>query len=113
MFMSSPLYAAPNVLSTKVSLQSQQAPMSEIILKLSEQAKANFVIHNDDVDINRPLSLNVKNKKLSAVLNQLAQSTDSAWKINSRGYIEFVAKKRLWLPIDLILQKLLALLMIF
>lgn len=67
--------------STKVSIHANQLPAKEVIAEIEKQTEYLFVYNKNEVNVNRLVSLNVSDKPVSEVLNQMFGNTEVAYQL--------------------------------
>lgn len=72
--------------------------MKQVMNEIERQTKFLFGI-NDDVDVNRLVTVNVTNQSLQAALDQMVKGTDITYQISSSNII--LSKKQAKLPVDI------------
>lgn len=70
--------AAPSPLDTKLSIKFDNLPVRDALKRVLEQAKQDYVV-DDDVPADAKISLDVKDVRLSTVLDLLTQSAGVGW----------------------------------
>ena len=81
----------------KVSIKMENVRMKQVMNEIERQTKFLFGI-NDDVDVNRLVTVNVTNQSLQAALDQMVKGTDITYQISSSNII--LSKKQAKLPVD-------------
>lgn len=66
----------------KVSIKMENVRMKQVMNEIERQTKFLFGI-NDDVDVNRLVTVNVTNQSLQAALDQMVKGTDITYQISS------------------------------
>ena len=82
----------------KVSIKMENVRMKQVMNEIERQTKFLFGI-NDDVDVNRLVTVNVTNQSLQAALDQMVKGTDITYQISSSNII--LSKKQAKLPVDI------------
>ena len=82
----------------KVSIKMENVRMKQVMNEIERQTKFLFGI-NDDVDVNRLVTVNVTNQFLQAALDQMVKGTDITYQISSSNII--LSKKQAKLPVDI------------
>ena len=62
-----------NSQNAKVSIHANQLSTKEVIAEIEKQTDYLFVYNKNEVDVARPVSLNVSNESVSDVLNKYSQ----------------------------------------
>lgn len=70
----------------KVSIKMENVRMKQVMNEIERQTKFLFGI-NDDVDVNRLVTVNVTNQSLQAALDQMVKGTDITYQISSSNII--------------------------
>ncbi len=72
-----------NVENEKVTLKMQDASIEQVLWKLKELTKIEFVYSNDDIANYKNVTLNVKNKPLTEVLNDVLSGTGLKYEVSN------------------------------
>src|SRR5690606_15402839 len=57
----------------------QKQSLSQVLSDLSKKHKLNFSYSNNEIALNKVITVNVKNKALSTVLDQIAEKCELVW----------------------------------
>jgi TonB-dependent starch-binding outer membrane protein SusC len=67
-----------------LNLNMDNATVKEVLVEIEKQSEFRFMYSGKFIDINREVSVNVKNQKIESVLNLLFAKTDVGYKIKDR-----------------------------
>lgn len=70
-----------NSQNAKVSIHANQLSTKEVIAEIEKQTDYLFVYNKNEVDVARPVSLNVSNESVSDVLNKIFADTNISYKL--------------------------------
>lgn len=74
--------AAPK--ATLLSINAKNKPVKEVFAEIEKKTEYIFFYSNDIVDVNRRVSVDVKNGTIETVLDQIFRSTDNSYEIKDR-----------------------------
>jgi TonB-dependent receptor len=72
---------------TKLSLDFENATVKEVFEAIEKQSEYIFFYQDQLVDLNKEITIDIKNKKINNVLNELFEGTDYIYRINDRQII--------------------------
>ena len=78
----------------KITLQLKDVTVKEILNEIENRSEYIFIFRDDILDLDRKFSINVKNKAIEYVLNQVFQSTDNRYEIIDRQIL--ILKKEMF-----------------
>lgn len=79
--------------SAKVSIQASQQSTKNVIAEIEKQTDYLFVYNEDEINMARPVSLNVKDQKVSDVLNLIFEDTNVSYRLFGKN-ISLIVKNR-------------------
>ena len=82
----------------KVSIKMENVRMKQVMTEIERQTKFLFGI-NDDVDVDKLVTVNVTNQSLEAALDQMVKGTDITYQISSSNII--LSKKPAERPVNI------------
>lgn len=77
--------------SKRFSVKVDNITLKEAIEVIKKQGNYSFLIRNNDIDLNRKVSVNVNNGTINDVMGQLLAGTDVSYKVNGPRVIMFHA----------------------
>ncbi|WP_352422549.1 TonB-dependent receptor [Proteiniphilum sp.] len=77
--------------NTGITLRAESKTIKEVFAEIEKSSEFVFFYFHDDVDLDRRVSVNVKDKKINEILDQLFQSTDTGYSIKDRQV--YITKK--------------------
>lgn len=79
------VFASKSYSQTKVlNLDMKNSTVKEVLRNIEKQSEFVFMYSEKLIDVNREVSVNVKNKKISEVLDELFAGTDISYKVKDR-----------------------------
>jgi TonB-linked SusC/RagA family outer membrane protein len=79
------VFASKSYSQTKVlNLDMKNSTVKEVLRNIEKQSEFVFMYSEKLIDVNREVSVNVKNKKISEVLDELFAGTDVSYKVKNR-----------------------------
>ena len=80
-----------NAQTSTVTIQKKNISVKEVLAFLEENSKVVFFYADKDVDLNRKLSINVKNQPLTKVLEEVFRNTSNTFKLDGKQI--YITKK--------------------
>lgn len=84
----------------KVTLHTERAKLAEVIREIEQQTSYRFV-PNPDIDLDKPVAVNVQNKPLKYVLTSMFKGTEIAYLVKPNGVILLTPDAAYINPVDL------------
>src|SRR5690554_3277638 len=79
------VFASKSYSQTKVlNLDMKNSTVKEVLRNIEKQSEFDFMYSEKLIDVNREVSVNVKNKKINDVLDELFAGTDVSYKVKDR-----------------------------
>ncbi len=73
----------------RISLNMQNATLRDVIAKIENQSKVYFTYNNNQIDVNKTVSINATNQTLNQVLEQLFIGSDTGYKVEDGHIVLF------------------------
>jgi len=86
-----PLLTEINAQDQKLTIQANNKPVREVIGLIENKTQLVFFYNDKDVDLERKVSINVKNQSVVVVLEELFKNTPNVYKIQGRQV--FITRK--------------------
>lgn len=77
--------------SKRFSVKVDNITLKEAIEVIKKQGNYSFLIRNNDIDLNRKVSVNINNGTINDVMGQLLAGTDVSYEVNGPRVIMFHA----------------------
>lgn len=71
--------------SKRFSVKVDNITLKEAIEVIKKQGNYSFLIRNNDIDLNRKVSVNINNGTINDVMGQLLAGTDVSYEVNGYG----------------------------
>ena len=71
--------------SKRFSVKVDNITLKEAIEVIKKQGNYSFLIRNNDIDLNRKVSVNINNGTINDVMGQLLAGTDVSYEVNARS----------------------------
>ncbi|KAB6337841.1 hypothetical protein GA155_19075, partial [Bacteroides xylanisolvens] len=75
--------------SKRFSVKVDNITLKEAIEVIKKQGNYSFLIRNNDIDLNRKVSVNINNGTINDVMGQLLAGTDVSYEVNGPRVIMF------------------------
>lgn len=73
--------------TTRLSLHMENVPLNEVIAEIEDRSDFKFLYNRNDVNLDRLVSVNVKNKKISTILARLLFNTNLDYEVVNKQII--------------------------
>ena len=70
--------------STKITLKTSDTRVEDVLNQIEEKSEFYFLFNQKLIDINRKVSINVKDEKISAILDNVFANTDVKYQVIDR-----------------------------